>query len=69
MAQTVYIVCRNGGSEGFSEPLEVFGTEELSKLYVKGAEAGYCSRMRVFVRDVQEPSDFYPPRAAINDKK
>jgi hypothetical protein len=54
----VFIICRDGGYEGFSEPLEAFETEELANLFVKGAEAGYCSQMKVFALYVNEPKDF-----------
>jgi hypothetical protein len=54
----VFVVCRDGHSEGYSEPLEAFETETLAKLYAKGSADGYGSSLKVFCLFVHEASDF-----------
>jgi len=51
--KTVFILVRDNGYEGFSEPLAAFSERRFAEIFKAGADANYSSSMRIFELELQ----------------
>lgn len=53
-SRKVYVVARDGGYEGYSEPLRCFASRRLAQIFCDGADSGYSHSTKIFEMSVED---------------